>query len=185
MPERKILNSWKEIASYLGKGVRTVQRQESELKLPIRRPAGRDRTAVLAFTDELDEWLERAAIKTRPYIRPLLLVIDPPDPGQISHRKLALELEKFNVVTAFTTDEVLATAQRIDVDGFVLDCDPRVGGFRELCETLKARYPKKPIFAVTTGKANAPARADFSVPEGDPRPLLDAVVKVFGKPKLI
>ena len=35
MPERKILNSWKEIASYLGKGVRTVQRQESELKLPI------------------------------------------------------------------------------------------------------------------------------------------------------
>lgn len=52
----RILTSWKEIAAYLGKGVRTVQRWEVELELPVRRPNGRDRQIVMAFTDELDNW---------------------------------------------------------------------------------------------------------------------------------
>ncbi len=52
-----LLNSWKEIASYLGRGVRTAQRYEHDLKLPVRRPRGKSRSAVIAFTTELDEWL--------------------------------------------------------------------------------------------------------------------------------
>ena len=56
-----ILNSWKEIAVYLGRGVRTVQRWEQELALPVRRPRGRSRSAVLAFKRELDKWLTRTA----------------------------------------------------------------------------------------------------------------------------
>jgi hypothetical protein len=52
-----VLNSWKEIATYLGRGVRTVQRWESELRLPIHRPRGKNRSAVVAFRKELDEWL--------------------------------------------------------------------------------------------------------------------------------
>ena len=55
-----ILNSWKEIANYLGRGVRTVQRWEHDLQLPVRRPRGKDRSAVLAMTDELDAWLHSA-----------------------------------------------------------------------------------------------------------------------------
>jgi len=54
------LNSWKEIASYLGRGVRTVQRYERELGLPVRRPHGRSRSAVIALSDELDAWLRTA-----------------------------------------------------------------------------------------------------------------------------
>jgi hypothetical protein len=34
------LTTWKEVAAYLGKGVRTVQRWEAELGLPVRRPKG-------------------------------------------------------------------------------------------------------------------------------------------------
>jgi hypothetical protein len=56
-PSTLILNSWKEIASYLGRGVRTIQRYEEKLGLPIHRPAGRERTAVLASADELERWL--------------------------------------------------------------------------------------------------------------------------------
>jgi len=55
----EILNSWKEIAVYLGRGIRTVQRWERELQLPIRRPRKNARTAVMAFRGELDEWLSR------------------------------------------------------------------------------------------------------------------------------
>ena len=58
MVERRILNSWKEIAGYLGRGVRTVQRWEAQLGLPVHRPAGRDHSAVLAFSNELDQWLD-------------------------------------------------------------------------------------------------------------------------------
>lgn len=54
-----VLNSWKEIATYLGRGVRTVQRWEAELQLPVHRPRGKNRSAVMAFRAELNEWLSR------------------------------------------------------------------------------------------------------------------------------
>jgi phage terminase Nu1 subunit (DNA packaging protein) len=59
-PNEEVLNSWKEVASYLGRGVRTVQRWEQELGLPVRRPRGRSRSAVIAFKSELDKWLHNA-----------------------------------------------------------------------------------------------------------------------------
>ena len=55
---QNILNSWKEIAAYLGKSVRTVQRMEVELGLPVRRPKGHARSSVMALTTELDQWLK-------------------------------------------------------------------------------------------------------------------------------
>ena len=53
----KLLNGWKEISNYLMRGARTVQRWEIELGLPVHRPQGKSRSAVLAFSSELDEWL--------------------------------------------------------------------------------------------------------------------------------
>ena len=50
------LTSWKEIATYLGKGVRTVQRWERQLNLPVRRP-GSQRRIVVAVREELDAWV--------------------------------------------------------------------------------------------------------------------------------
>src|SRR5579884_2559337 len=118
MAERKILHSWKDIANHVGRAVRTLQRWEETMGLPVHRPSGKDRSAVFAFEDEIDEWLARADVRGRPYVRPILIVLDPPLIDNISNRKLSLELAKFNVVTAFTEDEVLATARRIDVDAF-------------------------------------------------------------------
>ncbi|HVH89228.1 MAG TPA: hypothetical protein VM912_21110 [Terriglobales bacterium] len=63
MSDRRILNSWKEIATYLGRGVRTVQRWEAQLGLPIHRPAGKDHSAVLAFSSELDQWLDSRPVR--------------------------------------------------------------------------------------------------------------------------
>jgi len=56
--EYSVLTSWKEIAFYLGKGVRTVQRWERLLGLPVRRPMGRaNKGIVLARTSDLDKWI--------------------------------------------------------------------------------------------------------------------------------
>ncbi len=58
---RQILNGWKEISSYTKRSVRTVQRWEARLGLPVYRPALKDRSAVVAFSDELDLWISRAS----------------------------------------------------------------------------------------------------------------------------
>jgi Tfp pilus assembly protein PilF len=52
------LDSWKEIAVYLRRGVRTAQRWERDAGLPVRRVGG-DRQAVYAFRGELDDWWQR------------------------------------------------------------------------------------------------------------------------------
>jgi hypothetical protein len=58
-----ILSGWKDIANHLGKGVRTVQRYEIHLGLPVRRPAGRARGAVVATTAELDAWINASPLR--------------------------------------------------------------------------------------------------------------------------
>ncbi len=56
--ESAVLSSWKDIAKYMGKGVRTVQRWEHHFGLPVRRPNGAShKSAVLLDRGELDAWL--------------------------------------------------------------------------------------------------------------------------------
>lgn len=52
-----VLTCWKDIANYMGKGVRTVQRWEQEFGLPVRRPLGSNKKAVLARPSDLDAWV--------------------------------------------------------------------------------------------------------------------------------
>lgn len=58
-----VLNSWKEIAAYLKRGVRTVQRWEAEIGLPVRRPRGTCRSAVIAVRSDIDEWLNSVPLR--------------------------------------------------------------------------------------------------------------------------
>jgi len=58
----QFLSGWKEIANYLGKGVRTVQRYERHMGLPIRRPAGKSNGSVVATRGELDAWVQASPI---------------------------------------------------------------------------------------------------------------------------
>jgi Tol biopolymer transport system component len=57
-PPADRLDSWKEIATYLGRGVRTVQRWEREEGLPVHRLAHEKRGNVYARRDELAAWWE-------------------------------------------------------------------------------------------------------------------------------
>lgn len=58
MPAGARLDSWKEIAQYLGRDVRTVIRWEDR-GLPVHRIPGGKVSRVFAFTHELDAWLAR------------------------------------------------------------------------------------------------------------------------------
>ena len=50
------LDSWKEIAAYLRRGVRTVRRWEREEGLPVHRHVHRVLGSVYAFKSEIDLW---------------------------------------------------------------------------------------------------------------------------------
>jgi hypothetical protein len=71
--EREIMESWKEIADYLNRDIKTCRRWEQELELPIRRLDGTPRARVFAYKDEIDFWLEdklnNREISTTKYLR--------------------------------------------------------------------------------------------------------------------
>jgi len=58
MGKRERLDSWKEVAAYLRRGARTVQRWEREQGLPVHRLQHDKLGSVYAYTDELDAWWE-------------------------------------------------------------------------------------------------------------------------------
>lgn len=95
----EVLNSWKEIAAYLGRGVRTVQRWEQELGLPVRRPRGKDRSAVIALKPDLDQWLHRM---------PQATATDQPK-GCIDHLQLRRNAELLKLRAA----EAMALSQKL------------------------------------------------------------------------
>jgi predicted DNA-binding transcriptional regulator AlpA len=59
MDANKYLNTWKEVARYVGRSTRTIQRWERNLGLPVHRPAGKLRTSIMAVTEEIDEWVRK------------------------------------------------------------------------------------------------------------------------------
>ncbi len=60
------LEGWKQIAAYVKRDVRTVQRWESTEHFPVRRQMHRKLGSVLAFKDELDRWMDqRCSLQSR------------------------------------------------------------------------------------------------------------------------
>src|SRR5437763_10355156 len=66
------LDSWKEIANYLGREVRTCQRWEKQEGLPIHRHLHEKLGTVYAYRLELDAWLESRRTVTE------IIVEEPP-----------------------------------------------------------------------------------------------------------
>jgi hypothetical protein len=92
--QRKILKSWKEIASYLGVGTRTAQRWTRQRGLPVRRPGIAHRTAVLGFSDDIDRWLRSSGGQMREPLEGIvttdLLATRPTRPRQLEREIDAL-----------------------------------------------------------------------------------------------
>jgi len=61
-----MLNSWKEIAVYMGRGVRTVQRWEMQLGLPVHRIGKGRRSPVYTTAGELRFWFSTVGIERTP-----------------------------------------------------------------------------------------------------------------------
>jgi TolB-like protein len=65
------LESWKEIAAYLRRSVRTVRRWETEESLPVHRQMHRSLGSVYAYRSEIDRWQQRREGSAVPRVRRL------------------------------------------------------------------------------------------------------------------
>jgi PAS domain S-box-containing protein len=54
----QVLKSWKDVAAYLKVSVSTIQRWERDLELPVRRPGGKRGSAIVALSNEIDDWFK-------------------------------------------------------------------------------------------------------------------------------
>ena len=121
-PSARILNSWKEIASYLGRGVRTIQRYEEKLGLPVHRPAGTERSAVLAFADELERWLRNTPSRNGKHSNPTngdsSSLMEPPeiqvkDDLQRQLERAQIEMERARAEYGRTLEKYNALKRRV------------------------------------------------------------------------
>jgi Tol biopolymer transport system component len=104
------LDSWKEIAAYLGRGVRTVQRWESEEGLPVHRLAHDKGGNVYARREELEAWWES---------RRRTLAAQPSDQPHADEKPSAPRLERVTLMSGLTAWPALSSDARFI--GFVSD----------------------------------------------------------------
>lgn len=131
---QNVLTSWKEIAQYLGRGVRTVQRWETEYGLPVRRARGETHHAVLALPDELDAWLRLHAAGQ-----------------QFEMEGLRSEVARLRAENAFLKQELCSRREDLSFDdGFLLDHDRLLRGLQLISATKQLREQNSQIMASVT-----------------------------------
>jgi tetratricopeptide (TPR) repeat protein len=161
-------DSWKEIAAYFGRDVRTVRRWETNEALPVHRHLHRSRGSVYAYQHELDEWHTRRSLPVSAVSSTRLRL--PPRSLMILGAALTLALTGSAWVfyerpsrssmargseLATTADRVGRAAQSTIPDPEVRELfllarhhlDRRVGFRREAREYLEAAVERAPGFA--------------------------------------
>ena len=117
LAQPELLTSWKEIANYLGKGVRTVQRWEVQFGLPVRRPNEKTKGIVHATTRDLDRWLEAQWSQRRKDDDESQLAVRP-NGKYVEAVRAAIEQS----VQLRQKNRVLLKDIRTKVDGVVAEC---------------------------------------------------------------
>lgn len=141
------LSGWKEIAAYLGRGVRTVQRWAAAYGLPVHKPRY-SRGGVQATKEELDLWianspvtgLSRAAATSalkRRSGKPSILIVDDHEATLYAVTRM-MQSAGFAVTQSSTGRQVLSEATSRHPDLIILDVNlPDISGF-DICKRLKA-----------------------------------------------
>jgi len=129
------LNGWKEIACYMNRSVRCVQRWERNENLPVRRHGHRSGVSMYAFREELSAWWEREC----------------PISKQLNSEQIRLATGDQNAARAKAVDErVVVTAD---------SCEFGANGARPAEFTLTAREITAVRFLLTLLTASGQVRS--------------------------
>jgi len=113
-------------------------------------------------------------------MRPIFLVVDPPDPEALSTRKLILESQKYNVLTAFTGPEAVEIAARVPINAVVLHERVQDGDSVGLAGELKRTRPDVPVWMVAPHPHIRVANVDQVLSSFEPLALVGLAEKTFG-----
>jgi response regulator RpfG family c-di-GMP phosphodiesterase len=112
--------------------------------------------------------------------RPCFIVLDREHSGTISMRKLVIESDKLNVITAFSGAEALETFERFPaVNGVILNAVIPDMPCAEIVSSIRSRAPKLPIMVVKGPGAPECPGADHNIDSFDPVPLLELLRQLF------
>lgn len=98
----------------------------------------------------------------------VLLMIEPEQPEALSARKLVVETEKHNVLTAYNTAvgmELLRRFPNIDAVFVHIHC---LSGHPTLLKDIRSLVPGKPIIIASPSGIDIPPEADFVVDSHQP-----------------
>jgi CheY-like chemotaxis protein/predicted DNA-binding transcriptional regulator AlpA len=174
MYDKEFLNSWKEVAQYVGRSERTIQRWEREFGFPVHRPAGKLRSSVIAVAAEIDDWIRKspavrsqlqncpaeipgeAPVASTSSTAPLVLCIEENGPG-LTLRKTFLETKGYRVLAAGDSREGVALFEKNPVSLVILGCGACELDGEVLARMLKRRNPRVPI-VMCSGAEELPQR---------------------------
>ena len=179
MPGKLLLNSWKEIAEFVGRTERTVQRWEKLYGLPVHRPAGRERSAVIALASEIEAWSIKTAmggLSTAVAVPAIsdrssdlvtsssvsVLCIDS-HRERLATRKKLLEFGGYRVLTAADARSALRLLETNEVCVVILDCSVSDVDGEGVARVLQKHKPEVPVLMLSH-KA-----------KGIPQPILDLI----------
>lgn len=101
-------------------------------------------------------------------------------PGSISTRKLVIETAKFNVITAYSTMEAVATLERFpNVDAVVLNAAERGTSCADMVKRIRALAPKMPLIVTSATGEEECGDANHILHHYDPATLLETLRKLF------
>lgn len=178
------LQGWKEIAAYLGRGVRTAQRWQRH-GLPVHRPS-EDEGAVFALRSELDKWLASSPMTNgsssdNKQFRYRILVVD--DEQSVRQTATALlESQGYEVQVAEDGFDALNHLMQAVPDIIVSDLRmPNMSGF-ELLSVVRKRFPQIGVIAVSGEflPAHDSILSDAFIPKGEsPQDLFAKIIDLL------
>ncbi len=112
-------------------------------------------------------------------MRPIFLVVDPPDPETLSTRKLILESEKYNVLTATDGSEAAEIADAVPLDCMILHQNMRDSDFTARIWELRTLQDDVPLIVVSPNP-HPISNVDHVLPSGEPLELVNLVRKLLG-----
>ena len=109
---------------------------------------------------------------------------EPEAPENISARKLVLETAKFNVITAYSTQECLELIEKFPrIEAVILHSALNGIPCDETVAQIKERRPGMRVIVLAATEWVRCTRADHSVTSHEPHELLNLLRSEFGDPR--
>lgn len=137
------LDSWKEVAAYLRREVRTVQRWEKREGLPVHRHFHSKVGSIYAFKTEIDEWRRTRSSK------PCAMVSQRKDPRPINNVHLSQGQLESQPAVLYRADQSLWSAEKEDSLPTIIYVAP---GLLTLAGELKSLCVGNLLAVGTSGK---------------------------------